>query len=344
MAKKPSRSRVREVTGTGSGQGRGSATAGGNTPSHDPRRGHGPVTGASGGKPAPRTGHDQVDPRPRGPQPDGPAATPGLGVTGPDNPPPGLNPGIPTPPVEPFLTPEQMQALSQATRDYNIQVNDLDYALGIQKIDTAYQQGELDKQATAQTASTTDDMIRRGLFQSSIRDGALADITGTNATSKARLNDLLTAATIHTDTSERVLGHALDDMRSNYNVLAAQNAADAGKDQNPWLVEPGTSPPPASTTQPDTLPPTSPTQPDTKHPRPGETVISGTGTGQGVGSTTPVRGQGSTHRGHTGHSGTVTGTSSGQGIGRTSAVRNKPITMSASGYVAAAKKRMRGRL
>jgi hypothetical protein len=40
----------------------------------------------------------------------------------------------------------------------------------------------------------------------------------------------------------------------------------------------------------------------------------------------------------------VTGTSSGQGIGRTSAVRNKPITMSASGYVAAAKKRMRGRV
>jgi hypothetical protein len=333
MAKKPSRGATRDTGKPPREGGRPGAGNGVRDTGKPPRDGTAP---APGGRPGSGDGVRDTGT----PPPDGPVAPPGNPLAGLD---PGLqaglNAGVPTPPVEPFLTPEQMQALSTATRDYNIQVGDLDYALGIQRIDTAYQQGELDKQATAQTASTTDDMIRRGLFQSSIRDGALADITGTNATSKARLNDLLTAATIHTDTSERVLGHALDDMRQNYNVLAAQNAGDAGKDQNPWLLEPGKFPPAGS---------------------PGAT--GGTGT-TGSGGTT----QGGREQRDTGPPSesaaqlpdrqirdtgkppldlpAVQSTPPNREIRDTGKLpTDKPITLSASGYVAAAKKRMRGRV
>jgi hypothetical protein len=296
------------IRGTGRGQGRGST--GEIDPRHPPPPYGGPSTGKPnrGGPPAGGGTGGTVTPPPPAP---GPLAglDPGLQAV--------LYAGIPTPPVAPFLTPEQMTALSQAYRDYNISVGDLDYQLGIQNIDTSYQKGQSDRKAVMDTEAANDNAVRRGIFQSSIRDSDLADIQATNATAKGRLDDLLAAATIHTDTQERALKGALDDMRQNYNVLAATNAAEVGKDQNPWLVEPNKdfapTPPPGSSTGGPSV--TSKPGTTTYQGPDGTTTVTGTGTGQGSGSTTPVSGQVAGQGGGR----TITGTSSGQGYGSASA-------------------------
>lgn len=148
------------------------------------------------------------------------------------------NPGVRTPPVDPFLTPEQQMGKLTLERDFELALKDIDDELKRMKFDVDYQIRESDKEAEVKSAGVTDDMIGRGLFQSSVRDAELTDVAAANALRKGFLSDRLSIEETRGIERKKILRDNFDALKNAITQQMVQNATDVGKEQPPWKVEP----------------------------------------------------------------------------------------------------------
>lgn len=134
-------------------------------------------------------GPSQPAPAPSAPAPaPGPAVPPTIEVTPP-----------PPPPLDPFFTPEDIQAMGEWMRNVGDNRATVDSQLNTSRSDTTYQAGQLNQQAKHTASQAADNMAARGLFQSSIKDAALFDIEAQRATQEGYLNDRLKQITSEHD-------------------------------------------------------------------------------------------------------------------------------------------------
>lgn len=147
-------------------------------------------------------------------------------------------PGVATPPVDPFHTPDENIDSANAQRDYELALQDIDNNLFNMSHEGKFQKQAADKAAKENAAAANDAAIARGLFQSSIRDAELADITATNALRKRYLDDQLAIADTQALGRKKTLQSNFESFLSAMRQKAAQNAAEVGANQPPWEVEP----------------------------------------------------------------------------------------------------------
>lgn len=143
------------------------------------------------------------------------AAAPAKGVPRPGNtapPGPTTTTTTVTPPrVDPFFTPDDINAMGEWMRTVGDNRATAESSFTTAKSDTAFQLGQLQTQAGQAKSGATDDMIARGLFQSSVKDAALFDIEAQRATQQGYLNDRLATATTDHDTWVTKYGGVLSD-------------------------------------------------------------------------------------------------------------------------------------
>lgn len=164
---------------------------------------------------------------------------------GPGNAPniPASSPGtpaqhIPAPPVSPFLNPDEQNALDQSLSSFERQLLDADFQLGMEQLQSDQSAADIDRNAKQASAQTTDEMIGRGLFQSSIRDTALYDIEGQRQIRQTQLRDRLAAVELYNRNLHANVEAAKSALQRNAASQAAQNAAN--KDPGPGTTIPGT--------------------------------------------------------------------------------------------------------
>lgn len=161
-----------------------------------------------------------------------------------------FQPGIPTPTIQPFFTGDDLLQINEFLADFNRQMGfgdtpgELDLQLDRARIDTDRQKKEFDRQAHEAKVQTTDEMIGRGLFRSSIRDADLADIDRANAARKQILDTALGRLTIDTDIQKRRLQESKRRFDEAMARKAAENAINANQGQPPFLREPAWVPNP----------------------------------------------------------------------------------------------------
>lgn len=167
------------------------------------------------------------------------------------------DPGVRTPTPEPFLGGDDLSQIAQFVSDWEAKLQDLDFNLEQSRINTDYQKGQSDKQAGEAKTATTDEMIGRGLFRSSIRDGELADIDRMNAARKALLDTSFANLQLYTDRQKRVLHDAKSRFDDAMRQRAVENASQAAQNAPPFTQEPrppGWVDPPAQPQQPSPAP------------------------------------------------------------------------------------------
>lgn len=113
--------------------------------------------------------------------------------------------------IDPFFTPDDVLSRDDWYRNIHDQGAIGESTLANARTDTALQSGQLAAQAVKATADTTDNMIERGLFQSSIKDAALDDITATRTTQQGYLDARLKTAESDHDTWVAKYGGVLSD-------------------------------------------------------------------------------------------------------------------------------------
>lgn len=127
-------------------------------------------------------------------------------------------------PVDPFLTPEEMLQRNQQYADAAAEKANLGLSLSQKQIDTKYQIAQTQKQAAENTAQTVDNMISRGLFQSSIKDGDVADIAASSVARQDYLQSALTTLATYTTERMKTIDANLATNETQWNNMAVANA------------------------------------------------------------------------------------------------------------------------
>jgi len=96
--------------------------------------------------------------------------------------------------VTPFNTPDEQLAWSDRWAAHAGKLFDIDTALNNLRTDTEYQKAGIDSQLKGNISTTVDNMIGRGLDQSSIKDGELNDLQATAMRRKSYLDTTLANA------------------------------------------------------------------------------------------------------------------------------------------------------
>lgn len=141
--------------------------------------------------------------------------------------------------VDPFLTPEEQLAWDQTRGNAAQQVIDLNYNLSKSQADTAYGITQAQQQAEKDTATTIDNMIGRGLYQSSIKDGDIADVTRTSALRQDYLKSALSSMDLYTKSRVQSITDSLAQQQVSINQQMIANAQG---------IEPTPDPTPATNT------------------------------------------------------------------------------------------------
>ena len=128
--------------------------------------------------------------------------------------------------MNPFFTPQDLQAINDFNTKYATDLSNLDFELGNLRADTTYQTTQNDKQAKENRAAAADQMAGRGLFQSSIKDAALYDIEASRSLANKFLTDKMTAATLNAGTQKKILGDSKKRFDEAINAQGVQNAAE----------------------------------------------------------------------------------------------------------------------
>lgn len=178
-----------------------------------------------------------------------PAGTPGIRTNAAQPTTPGTTPqSQPTgsrPPVQPFLTPEQEQSRIQQFAGWARDEGDLKFNLAKSEGDTALGITQAERTAERNSAQAVDNMIARGLFHSSIKDGELADI----ATAKKARQDYLTSALsslqIYTAGRLSSIETARNNYQSSVNAQAVANAQGVTPVPDTPATDPGAAAPAA---------------------------------------------------------------------------------------------------
>lgn len=129
-------------------------------------------------------------------------------------------------PVTPFNTPEEIQQKADRFAQYQTGLFDIDYGLQKLSADTSFQKAGIDRNLRHDVSQTIDQMIARGLYQSSIKDGEVNDLNATAAMRKQYLDTTLNSATIDAGRRKQVLSDQWNSFLNTLNQLAVQHAQD----------------------------------------------------------------------------------------------------------------------
>ena len=138
-----------------------------------------------------------------------------------------------TPTVQPFLTPAQQLALNGWNTRYGTELANLQQAdvSGLARFTQTISADTL--RNTQATDITNQNMAARGLFESSIRDGALNDLATTLATQENLATTNYHAILLHDQTNRNALAGQNAAQQAYYDALAVQNAQNQPPDVNP---------------------------------------------------------------------------------------------------------------
>jgi hypothetical protein len=133
--------------------------------------------------------------------------------------------GVHTPTIQPFQTSDDMMNVADSEFDLGQGLADLDKGFADLKTNVDYEKRQVDKSEVASKNTTIDDMIARGLGQSSIRDGEIYDIQATASMRRNFLDTTLGSAEIALGTNKARLQKRHDDIQKAIDQKAMENAA-----------------------------------------------------------------------------------------------------------------------
>lgn len=163
----------------------------------------------------------------------------------------------PAPHVDPFFTSEDLLQISQFTTDLRTKMADIDRELADLGAQTTLDKTNNEKGAKESTAESTDSMISRGLFQSSVKDAALYDIEATRKLQETFLTDRLTRATLDAGTRKKILA----DSQTGFNTYMAGKQVDNARGVESTMPPPAAPAAPAAGSKPGTGAPAKPKTP-----------------------------------------------------------------------------------
>lgn len=128
-------------------------------------------------------------------------------------------------PVLPFPTADDMVAVNQWLTDFTTQMEDIDFGISQQEVDTKYQKGANTRQATEDRSAADEAMAARGIFTSSLRDAAAMDIEATRALANTYLDNKLQEAVTAGTTRKGTLATAKGNFEAAMTAKYGENAA-----------------------------------------------------------------------------------------------------------------------
>ncbi len=159
---------------------------------------------------------------------------------------PGAGPGAPPPPsaavIDPFLRPEDLQALADFNFGQANSLADIDRGLADLATQTAYDRVQVDKGAKQGSSDATDNAIARGLFRSSVKDATLYDIEGQRVRSQQLFTDRQNNATLDADRRKSILKQAQDALAERMRQQAVSNAREVSAAQAVSVPTPAAAP------------------------------------------------------------------------------------------------------
>lgn len=175
----------------------------------------------------------------------------GGGKIGPGKPLPGGPPpqpgapapaGTPTPVINPFMTAEDIMAYSEAKKNYETQLAELDYNYATSVANTGYEEEQITKGAIQSKADTNWETAGRGLERSSIRDGDLFDIDATAEMRKRFLDTQLDTLKLNTEAQKAALNAYWNDPETGF--MAGMQKKEVQNAQQASAGLPATTEPP----------------------------------------------------------------------------------------------------
>lgn len=136
--------------------------------------------------------------------------------------------------VLPFPTADDMIAVNNWLTDWTTQMEDIDFGISQQEVDTKYQKGANDRQAVEDRTAADEAMAARGIFTSSLRDAAAMDIEATRALANTyldnKLQEAITAGTTRKGTLATAKGNFETGMAAKYgeNAKGVNDALNEG--------------------------------------------------------------------------------------------------------------------
>jgi hypothetical protein len=150
------------------------------------------------------------------------------------------------PPIQPFLRPEDLQALNDFQFTSANSLADVDKGLADLTTQTNYNRQQTDLGAKKSSSDATDNAIARGLFQSSIKDATLYDIEGQRARQQQLYTDQLNNATLDAQRRKTIVTQAQEALQNRLNDQAVENARQLSAQQSVPAPPPDPgAPPPA---------------------------------------------------------------------------------------------------
>lgn len=169
--------------------------------------------------------------------------------------------GVANEAVNPFETADNMMERLGYESGRDLAFADLDAQLGQAKVERDYQLSQNEDAFNKNTAMSTDEMIGRGLFASSVKDAALYDLEATRAVQRSFLNDRFVQQELDAGRKKDLYtgqGGFNERFNNAMNIKKVQNASELNNERGPWSVAPtagrwvaGPSPT-ASTARPST--------------------------------------------------------------------------------------------
>jgi hypothetical protein len=146
--------------------------------------------------------------------------------------------GVKNPTIDPFLNAGDM--MTSADEDFNLDqgLYDLDTALEKMRIDTEHSKSDITKSEGQAKSATIDNMIARGLFRSSVKDGEIYDIQATATMRRNFLDTALSTATIETGVRKQNLRTRHDAIQTALARKSVENAQAANDGAPDYLEDP----------------------------------------------------------------------------------------------------------
>lgn len=166
-----------------------------------------------------------------------------------------------TAPVPPYMTGPDIINYGDAFKSHEDQIAQSDKDLGDIKAWAQTALFNIGRNYLQGTDNTQNDAAARGLFQSSIKDGALADLGATKASMTSDVNTRVDNAQLFRDSAVKRINDWWSNFQEGMNNIKASNAAAAGADAPPYVA--GQEPTSATFTAPGpaTTAPSAPSPP-----------------------------------------------------------------------------------
>jgi hypothetical protein len=144
----------------------------------------------------------------------------------------------PTPHADPYYNPQNQMDLANFNFGQQSTIDEIDSGLRDLTTQTAYQQTLVDDGARKNTGATNDNAAARGISQSSIRDGSLADIEAQRVLQRNYLSDQLANAKIAGDARKAALITQATSFMKGMDGQAVANADEINKNIQPPAADP----------------------------------------------------------------------------------------------------------